>query len=85
MSNLCDILIYDEYVVIEWRLKAMDYDALWDFVKDFTVLSFVSAVVIILSGGKGWVGYAEYAVMGLMIIYMKREAIKKLIFEYVEE
>ena len=63
----------------------MDYDALWDFVKDFIVLSFVSAVVIMISGGKGWVGYAEYAVMGLMIIYMKREAVKKLIFEYVEE
>ena len=63
----------------------MDYDVLWDFVKDFTVLSFVSVVVIILSGGKGLVGYAEYAVMGLMIIYMKREAIKKLIFENVEE
>ena len=85
MSNCFATILYDEYNVIEWRLKAMDYDALWDFVKDFTVLSFVSAVAIILSGGKGWVGYAEYAVMGLMIIYMKREAIKKLIFEYVEE
>ena len=63
----------------------MDYDALWDFVKDFTVLSFVSVVVIILSGGKGWVGYTEYAFMVLLILYMNRKLIEKLIFEYVEE
>lgn len=63
----------------------MDMDILWHLVKRLIVLSFVSAMVIKLSGGKGWLGYTEYAFMVLLILYMNRKLIEKLIFEYVEE
>lgn len=63
----------------------MDKDILWRLIKRLIVLSFVSAMVIKLSGGKGLVGYTEYAFMVLLILYMNRKLIEKLIFEYVEE
>ena len=63
----------------------MDKDILLRLVKKLVVLSSISAMVIKLSGGKGWVGYTEYAFMVLLILYMNRKLIEKLIFEYVEE
>ena len=57
----------------------------WNLLKKYFILSLVSAFVIKLSGGNGWVGYSEFVVMNLLIIYMDHKPIKKMILEFIEE
>lgn len=57
----------------------------WNLLKKYFMLSLVSAFVIKLSEGSGWVGYSEFVVMNLLIIYMDHKPIKKMILEFIEE
>ena len=57
----------------------------WNLLKKYFLLSLVSAFVIKLSGGSGWVGYSEFIVMNLIIIYMHYTHIKKVILAFIEE
>ena len=57
----------------------------WNLLKKYFILSLVSALIIKLSGGNGWVGYSEFVVMNLIIIYMHYTHIKKVILEFIEE
>ena len=57
----------------------------WNLLKKYFILSLVSAFVIKLSGGNGWIGYSEFIVMNLLIIYMHHKPIRKMILEFIEE
>lgn len=57
----------------------------WNLLKKNFILSLVSAFVIKLSGGNGWIGYSEFVVMNLLIIYMHHKPIRKMILEFIEE
>ena len=60
-------------------------NTVWNLLKKYFILSLVSALIIKLSGGNGWVGYSEFVVMNLLIIYMDHKPIKKMILEFIEE
>lgn len=57
----------------------------WNLLKKYFILSLVSALIIKLSGRNGWVGYSEFIVMNLIIIYMHYTHIKKVILAFIEE
>lgn len=57
----------------------------WNLLKKYFILSLVIAFVIKLSGGNGWVGYSEFVIVNLLIIYMHHKPIKKMILEFIKE
>ena len=60
-------------------------NSVWNLLKKYFILSLVSALIIKLSGGNGWVGYSEFVIMNLLIIYMHHKPIKKMILEFIKE
>lgn len=63
----------------------MSNDTAWDVLKKYFVLTIISVLVIKLTGGKGWIGFTEIAVMNLLILYMLYRPIMKVMFEHSEE
>ena len=59
----------------------MSNDTAWDVLKKYFVLTIISVLVIKLTGGKGWIGFTEIAVMNLLILYMLHRPIMKVMFE----
>ena len=63
----------------------MSNDTAWDVLKKYFVLTIISVLVIKLTGGKGWIGFTEIAVMNLLILYILHRPIMKVMFENSEE
>lgn len=57
----------------------------WSLLKEYFILSLMSALVIKFSGGNGWIGYTEFVATNLLILYMNHKSIKKLILAVFEE
>ena len=57
----------------------------WNVFKKYFLLTLISVLVIKFTGGKGWIGYTEIAVMNLLILYMLHRPIMKVMFENSEE
>ena len=57
----------------------------WNVFKKYFLLTLISVLVIKLTGGKGWIGFTEIAVMNLLILYMLHRPIMKVMFEHGEE
>ena len=63
----------------------MSNDTAWDVLNKYFVLTIISVLVIKFTGGKGWIGYTEIAVMNLLILYILHRPIIEVIFEQSEE
>ena len=57
----------------------------WSLLKEYFILSLMSALVIKFSGGNGWIGYTEFVATNLLILYINHKSIKKLILAVFEE
>ena len=57
----------------------------WILLKNYFILSLVSAVLIKFSGGHGLLGYAEFVATNILILYMNYKPIKNLILAIFEE
>lgn len=57
----------------------------WNVFKKYFLLTLISVLVIKFTGGKGWIGYTEIAVMNLLILYILHRPIIEVIFEQSEE
>ena len=57
----------------------------WTVFKKYFLLTLISVLVIKFTGGKGWIGYTEIAVMNLLILYILHRPIIEVIFEQSEE
>lgn len=57
----------------------------WDLLRIYCTLAAVSALVICLSGGRGWLGFAEFVVMNMLILTRLYKPIKEKIVEYISE
>ena len=57
----------------------------WVLLKNYFILSLVSALLIKFSGGNGLLGYTEFVATNILILYMNYKSIKKLILAVFEE
>ena len=50
----------------------------WVLLKNYFILSLVSALLIKFSGGNGLLGYTEFIATNILILYMNYKSIKKI-------